>query len=234
VSASQGRGRTPFPRLPLQQNRGWALTAATLDGSSLRVLTPQETTAAAEAATAAAAAAASAREAAASVGAGALYATATAPDAAAVDARIVRLALPAMCGALIDPVLSLVDTAWVGRLGAAPLAALGPCCEIFTFSFWCARPPLLRKHQNLYCRFDFLKYVIQQQLTCSTLFAFISVCWALREATTALVGAALASGDGAEAADVVDASLAMALVLGAVLAWAIRAHAAPLLAVRNI
>lgn len=60
------------------------------------------------------------------------------------------------------------------------------------------------------------------------------MCWALREATTALVGAALASGDGAEAADVVDASLAMALVLGAVLAWAIRAHAAPLLAVRNI
>jgi hypothetical protein len=137
--------------LPLQQNRGWALTAATLDGSSLRVLTPQETTAAAEAATAAAAAA-SAREATTSVGAGALYATATAPDAAAVDARIVRLALPAMCGALIDPVLSLVDTAWVGRLGAAPLAALGPCCEIFTFSFWCARPPLLRKQQNLYGR----------------------------------------------------------------------------------
>jgi len=66
---------------------------------------------------------------------GALYASGTAPNPATVDARIVRLALPAMCGALIDPLQSLVDTAWVGRLGAAPLAALGPCCEIFTFSF---------------------------------------------------------------------------------------------------
>ena len=42
----------------------------------------------------------------------------------AMDSRLVRIALPAMVGALIDPALSLIDTAWVGRLGSLQLAAL--------------------------------------------------------------------------------------------------------------
>jgi len=57
------------------------------------------------------------------------------------------------------------------------------------------------------------------------------VCWALREAATSLVGNALAKRDGAEAADVVDASLTMALVLGSALAWAIHTHASLLIGV---
>jgi Na+-driven multidrug efflux pump len=57
------------------------------------------------------------------------------------------------------------------------------------------------------------------------------VCWALREAATSLVGNALAKRDGAEAADVVDASLTMALVLGSALAWTIHTHAGLLIGV---
>ena len=46
------------------------------------------------------------------------------------DAKIFAVGLPATFGALVDPVLSLVDTAWVGRLGKESLAALGPCCQV--------------------------------------------------------------------------------------------------------
>lgn len=52
-----------------------------------------------------------------------------------IDSMVVKLALPAMCGALIDPLLSLVDSGFVGRLGSESLGALGPACEIFTFCF---------------------------------------------------------------------------------------------------
>lgn len=48
---------------------------------------------------------------------------------------IVTLALPALGSLAADPVLSLVDTAFVGRLGAVPLAALGIDTALFAFSF---------------------------------------------------------------------------------------------------
>lgn len=42
--------------------------------------------------------------------------------------QISGLALPALMSLLVDPILSLVDTAYVGRgLGAISLAALGKC-----------------------------------------------------------------------------------------------------------
>ncbi len=43
----------------------------------------------------------------------------------ALDREILRLALPALGALLVEPLVSAVDTAFVGRLGAVPLAALG-------------------------------------------------------------------------------------------------------------
>jgi putative MATE family efflux protein len=45
------------------------------------------------------------------------------------------MALPALGSLAADPVLSLVDTAFVGRLGAVPLAALGIDTALFAFAF---------------------------------------------------------------------------------------------------
>ncbi|MBW3604161.1 MAG: MATE family efflux transporter [Actinobacteria bacterium] len=52
------------------------------------------------------------------------------------DREIVGLALPAMAALAADPLLSLVDTALVGRLGAVPLAALGVSVALFTLAFF--------------------------------------------------------------------------------------------------
>ena len=49
---------------------------------------------------------------------------------------MLRLALPAMAALAADPLLSLVDTALVGRLGTEALAALGICTAIFTTVFF--------------------------------------------------------------------------------------------------
>ena len=54
----------------------------------------------------------------------------------AVDREVLRLALPAMAALAADPLLSLVDTALVGRLGPAALAALGICTAVFTTVFF--------------------------------------------------------------------------------------------------
>ncbi|HEX6257739.1 MAG TPA: MATE family efflux transporter [Euzebyales bacterium] len=55
---------------------------------------------------------------------------------ASVDREIVGLALPAMAALAADPLLSLVDTALVGRLGAVPLAGLGVSVALFTLAFF--------------------------------------------------------------------------------------------------
>lgn len=47
------------------------------------------------------------------------------------DAEIFALAFPALGALIADPLLSLVDTAFVGRLGALPLAALGINTALF-------------------------------------------------------------------------------------------------------
>jgi putative MATE family efflux protein len=45
------------------------------------------------------------------------------------------IALPALVGMLVDPLLSLMDTAYVGRVGSTELAALGACTSIFHLAF---------------------------------------------------------------------------------------------------
>jgi len=51
------------------------------------------------------------------------------------DREILMLALPALGALAADPLVSLIDTAFVGRLGAVPLAALGVNVALFNFAF---------------------------------------------------------------------------------------------------
>lgn len=51
------------------------------------------------------------------------------------DSDILRLAIPALAGLAADPLVSLVDTAFVGQLGRIPLAALGINASIFSMTF---------------------------------------------------------------------------------------------------
>jgi MATE family multidrug resistance protein len=53
----------------------------------------------------------------------------------AVDRRILALAIPALGALAAEPLLSLVDTAYVSRLGVAELGALGVNGAIFGFTF---------------------------------------------------------------------------------------------------
>ena len=52
------------------------------------------------------------------------------------DQEIWALAWPALGALASDPLVSLIDTAFVGRLGALPLGALGVNASIFSFTFW--------------------------------------------------------------------------------------------------
>jgi Na+-driven multidrug efflux pump len=47
------------------------------------------------------------------------------PERRKLDREIATLALPALGALAADPLVSMVDTAFVGRLGTVPLAALG-------------------------------------------------------------------------------------------------------------
>ncbi|CAM9802411.1 unnamed protein product [Chrysoparadoxa australica] len=51
------------------------------------------------------------------------------------DRDILNLAAPALLALLTDPLLSIVDTMYVGRLGPINLAAMGPCTSIFHLAF---------------------------------------------------------------------------------------------------
>ena len=51
------------------------------------------------------------------------------------DADILELSIPALAGLAADPLVSLVDTAFVGQLGPTPLAALGVNASIFSMAF---------------------------------------------------------------------------------------------------
>jgi MATE family multidrug resistance protein len=51
------------------------------------------------------------------------------------DQAILALAIPAVGSLAIDPLVSLVDTAFVGRLGTAELGALGINAAIFALTF---------------------------------------------------------------------------------------------------
>ncbi|MFQ5747194.1 MAG: MATE family efflux transporter [Gemmatimonadota bacterium] len=51
------------------------------------------------------------------------------------DREILALALPALGALAADPLVSMVDTAFVGRLGVVPLAALGVNTSVFSLAF---------------------------------------------------------------------------------------------------
>ena len=51
------------------------------------------------------------------------------------DREILYLAIPALGALAADPLVSLIDTAFVGRLGAVPLAALGVNVALFNVAF---------------------------------------------------------------------------------------------------
>ncbi len=63
----------------------------------------------------------------------------------AVDREILALAIPALGALAIDPLLTLVDTAFVARIGTVELAALGVDTAILGFAFFA---------------FNFLAYVV--------------------------------------------------------------------------
>jgi putative MATE family efflux protein len=48
---------------------------------------------------------------------------------------MIAICVPAWVGMMADPVLSMMDTAFVGRLGSVELAALGACTSIFHLAF---------------------------------------------------------------------------------------------------
>ncbi|MGI9543072.1 MAG: MATE family efflux transporter, partial [Cyclobacteriaceae bacterium] len=52
------------------------------------------------------------------------------------DREIWALAWPALGALAADPLVSLIDTAFVGQLGATQLGALGVNASIFSFTFW--------------------------------------------------------------------------------------------------
>ena len=55
---------------------------------------------------------------------------------AAENKEIVAIALPAVASALIDPILSLIDTAWVRSIGSKyALGAVAASTELFTMTF---------------------------------------------------------------------------------------------------
>jgi len=61
----------------------------------------------------------------------------SAEENATLDSKIFAIALPAVGSLAIDPLLSVVDTLYVGRIeDAAPLAALGVCSSVFNFAFF--------------------------------------------------------------------------------------------------
>ena len=51
------------------------------------------------------------------------------------DRQILRLAIPALGALAADPLVSLVDTAFVGRLGSSELGALGINAAVFAVAF---------------------------------------------------------------------------------------------------
>ena len=54
----------------------------------------------------------------------------------AENREIAAIALPAVCSALIDPILSLIDTAWVGAIDSKyALGATAAASELFTMAF---------------------------------------------------------------------------------------------------
>eukprot|EP00986_Skeletonema_menzelii_P013101 scaffold7444_cov149-Skeletonema_menzelii.AAC.2 len=50
--------------------------------------------------------------------------------------EVTAIALPSLGGMLLDPIMSLIDTACVGQVSTTALAAMAPCTSIFQFIFF--------------------------------------------------------------------------------------------------
>ena len=50
--------------------------------------------------------------------------------------EVTSIALPSLGGMLLDPIMSLIDTACVGQISTTSLAAMAPCTSIFQFIFF--------------------------------------------------------------------------------------------------
>ncbi|KAL7469484.1 hypothetical protein ACHAXS_009740 [Conticribra weissflogii] len=50
--------------------------------------------------------------------------------------QVTSIALPSLGGMLLDPIMSLIDTACVGQVSTTALAAMAPCTSIFQFAFF--------------------------------------------------------------------------------------------------
>jgi len=78
-----------------------------------------------------------------------------APDAPPnLDARIFAIAAPSLVALALDPVLNVVDTAFVGRAAGAsatPLAAVSGATGFFALVFACTNLGLLFKMQFFFC-----------------------------------------------------------------------------------
>ena len=57
-------------------------------------------------------------------------------ESAQMVKEVSAIALPALRGMLLDPIMSLVDTACVGQVSTTALAAMAPCTSIFQFVFF--------------------------------------------------------------------------------------------------
>jgi putative MATE family efflux protein len=53
-----------------------------------------------------------------------------------IISEILAIALPSLGGMLLDPLMSLIDTACVGQISTTSLAAMAPCTSIFQFAFF--------------------------------------------------------------------------------------------------
>jgi putative MATE family efflux protein len=109
------------------------------------------------------------------------------------DSAIAALALPALVTLAIDPIVSIVDTAWVARLGTEPLAALAVASTVFI--------------------------------------AVFSILSFLPMTITPLVAGEVGRGDIERAGAIASGAIAIAMVVGTVVAIAGWAFAAPITSV---
>ena len=125
------------------------------------------------------------------------------PNRDPYDREIWALAWPALGALAADPLVSLVDTAFVGQLGATPLGALGVNASIFSFTFWLfaflayATTPMIARAMSK-GQPDIAGVLINHALSLALLSGFISLIL-LQLAANPLIDLMGAQGELAEA-----------------------------------
>ena len=112
--------------------------------------------------------------------------------------EVIALAIPALGSLLADPLMSLVDTAVVGRYSSTSLAALGPSTAVFQIVF------------QVRSSFIFIIWAIRQTdvVFCVQLFSFLSIT------TTGMVARACAGGDNSTVRRALANSTILAVTFG--------------------